>query len=120
MNILSPVLLGVVTGVLSGFFGVGGGVLLVPALVYFYEMTQHQAQGTSLAVLLLPIGLPGVVAYWRAGNVNVSVAMYVVIGFLVGILASSSVANQIPADTLRRGFGILLFLVSLKMVFFTS
>ncbi len=118
MFTLKTVFLGFLAGGLSGFFGIGGGILMVPALVYFYGFTQHLAQGTSLAVMLLPVGLPGVLNYYRDGNVDLRVAACLVAGFLVGVTVSSSLVGQIPADALRRGFGVLLLITSIKMMFF--
>ena len=117
MAIFKLVVLGAITGLFSGFFGVGGGVFLVPSLVFFYGMKQHMAQGTSLAVLLLPIGLPGVIAYYREGHVDFRIAAYVVLGFLLGITVGSSLVSQISGPILKKCFGVFMLGVSLQMIF---
>lgn len=111
------IILGVSAGVLSGMIGVGGGILLVPAFVYFLGMTQHQAQGTTLALFIPPIGILGVYVYYREGNVDLTVAAFVCLGFVFGSLFGAQIANAIDKDLLRRIFGAILLLVSLKMLF---
>src|SRR5713226_7017372 len=76
--------LGVAVGILSGMIGIGGGILIVPALVYFFSMSQHRAQGTSLGTLLLPIGLFAFLDYYRAGNADIKAMLLIALGFAVG------------------------------------
>ena len=109
-------LLGLGAGVLSGLFGVGGGVVMVPAMVLLLRLDQHTANGTSLAALLLPVGLLGVLEYHRRGQVNVSFAVLLGIGLLVGVLLGAKLAGTIPEPTLRRAFGALLLLLSVKFL----
>ena len=111
------VVLGVVAGVLSGVVGIGGGVIIVPALVFFFGMSQHAAQGTSLAVLLPPLGLLAFMQYYRNGHVDVQVAVLVALGFFFGGYAGGAVAQVIPGPLLRKGFAVVLALLSLDMFF---
>ena len=110
------VVAGALTGIIGGLFGVGGGEIFIPLLVYFFGFTQHQAQGTSLAVLLPPIGLLAALRYYRAGYVNFSVAWLLAAGFVVGAYVGAVVATRIDSTLLRRIFGVFLLLVSLHMI----
>ncbi|MBN2201747.1 sulfite exporter TauE/SafE family protein [bacterium] len=106
--IVPYILLGLAAGVASGFLGIGGGLLLVPAMTLIFGFTQHQAQGTSLAVLIPPVGLLAAWTYYRAGHVNVKIAGLICIGFILGALAGSRAAVSVPNDVLRRVFGAFL------------
>ncbi len=108
---------GVLTGIIGGLFGIGGAAVLVPALVLFFGFSQQQAQGTSLMVLLPPIGVLAALQYYRAGFVDIRVALLIAAGFLVGAFAGATVAVRIPGVMLQRGFGVLLVLLGLQMVF---
>ena len=114
---LAFLVLGLFVGTLSGTIGIGGGVLITPALIYIFGFSQHQAQGTTLALLVPPIGLLGALTYYRQGYVDIQVALLVCLGFLVGGLMGAMVAMQVPALLLRRIFGTAMMLVSLKMMF---
>jgi len=110
-------LAGVVVGAASGLVGIGGGVLLIPIFVYGFKMNQHTAQGTSLGALLAPIGLLRFMEYYRAGNVNVKVAVFVALGFALGIYFGGAWAQHLPESTLRRSFAVLLALTAFRMFF---
>ena len=114
---LLAILIGVAAGVLSGLVGLGGGIFIVPALVYIFKMSQHEAQGTSLATLLLPIGLFGFLQYYRSGNVDLRIAALLAGGFAVGIYAGGRWAQGIPDLLLRRMFASILLLVAIRMWF---
>ncbi len=116
-NPMMFVLLGAVAGVLSGLLGIGGAVLVVPALVYMMGWDQHMAQGTSLAMLLPPIGILAAWKYFQAGHVDIKVAGFLCLGFIAGGYVGGVFANQLPADTLRKIFGVALLLISVKMIF---
>src|SRR5579883_513148 len=103
--------LGIVAGVLSGVVGIGGGVLIVPALVYLFHQSQHKAQGTSLGALLAPIGVFAFVAYYRAGNADIKAAVYIAIGFMVGGYFGGLWAQHVSDIVLRRAFGGSLLLL---------
>ncbi len=101
-------LLGLAAGVLVGLMGIGGGVVVVPALVYLLHMDQHLAQGTSLFLLLPPIGIGALYTYWKNQDVNVSAGMACAAGFLVGGYLGGFIAVQIPSNHLRGLFGCFL------------
>jgi uncharacterized membrane protein YfcA len=107
---------GFLTGIIGGLFGVGGGEIFIPVLIYLFGFSQHQAQGTSLAVLLPPIGLLAALRYYRAGHVNFRVAGILALGFFLGASLGALAATRIPADLLRRIFGGFLLLVALHMI----
>ncbi|MDD5583808.1 MAG: sulfite exporter TauE/SafE family protein [Candidatus Omnitrophica bacterium] len=109
--------LGLVAGIASGLLGIGGGLILIPALVYIFGLTQHQAQGTTLALMVPPIGLLAALKYYQAGNVKLGMALFICIGFFVGGLFGAMVVEKIPDIILKRAFGVILFLASLKMIF---
>jgi uncharacterized membrane protein YfcA len=109
--------IGIITGVLSGLIGLGGGIFIVPALVYVFKMSQHEAQGTSLATLLLPIGLFGFWEYYRHGAVDLRIAGLLAFGFAVGAYAGGRWAQAIPDLWLRRIFAATLFIVGFRMWF---
>lgn len=110
------VLLGLVVGMLSGLLGLGGGVFLVPALIFFFHFSPHEAQGTSVAVLIPPIGLLAALEYYRKGYVDVSVVGFICLGFVVGAYAGASVVDRISVPTMRRAFGFFMFFVALQMI----
>jgi uncharacterized membrane protein YfcA len=109
-------LLGLVVGAFSGVVGIGGGVLLVPALIYLFHQNQREAQGTSLGALLAPIGALAFLEYYRAGNVNVKAAIMIALGFLIGGYFGGIFAQHIPASVLRRIFGIVLLVLGADML----
>jgi uncharacterized membrane protein YfcA len=116
MSTIAGLALGVVIGIISGLVGIGGGALLVPALVLFYGMTQHRAQGTSLGALLLPIGIFAFWRYYKDGNVDLRLAILVALGFAVGAWFGGGWAQHISDIALRRGFAILLIVIALRML----
>ena len=116
-NILYYILLGLIAGVLSGLIGIGGGVILVPALVLLFGLSQHQAQGTTLAAMVPPIGLLAAWAYYKHGYVNSKIAIFICLGFFIGGLLGANLAVGLSNRVLERVFGIALLLISLKMIF---
>ena len=115
MSAIIPLVIGLLGGIFSGAFGIGGGTIMVPALVYFLGLTQHQAQGTTLAVLLMPVGLLGVLRYYQAGNVKVNMAILIGLGFILGALLGENFVHGLSESTLKRAFGIFLVIVGIKM-----
>jgi uncharacterized membrane protein YfcA len=109
--------LGLLAGGFSGLFGIGGGVLIVPALVYLFGLSQHQAQGTTLALLVPPIGLLAALTYYKQGYVDVRIAVLLCIGFLLGSLFGARFAVSLSDKVLEKLFGGLMFCISLKMMF---
>ena len=115
--ILVALLLGVVIGGISGLIGVGGGAFLIPALIYFYGMSQLRAQGTSLATLLLPIGIFAFWTYYKAGHVDFKLAMLISVGFAAGGWMGGLWAQHLSDLVLRRSFAALLILLAAKLLF---
>lgn len=111
-------LIGLLAGMLAGLIGVGGGVIVVPALVFFLGFTQKEAQGTSLGLLLLPIGILAALNYYNEGLINVKVVGIMAVGFLLGGFLGSKIALAISEAALRRIFAIVLFYTGLKMLGF--
>ncbi|MBV8487608.1 MAG: sulfite exporter TauE/SafE family protein [Planctomycetaceae bacterium] len=102
------VVIGLIGGFASGLFGVGGGIVIVPALIYWAGFSQHKATGTSLAVLLPPIGLAATIEYYRHGNVDVRAAIILAAMMIVGSWAGAYVANRLPGPYLRLAFGVFV------------
>ena len=113
--IVTILLLGLGVGVLVGLMGIGGGVVLVPALVYLLTMDQHVAQGTSLLILLPPVGLGALREYWRQGNVNLRAGVLCAVGFLVGGYLGGLVAVPLSSHQLKGFFGCFLMLAALLL-----
>ena len=115
-NIILYILLGLAAGILSGLVGIGGGILIVPALVFLFGFSQEQAQGTTLALLVPPIGILAAWTYYTHGFVDVKVAGLIAIGFIVGNLLGARVAIGISNEVLGKTFGAFLILIGLKMI----
>jgi uncharacterized membrane protein YfcA len=115
--ILGGLFLGIVIGAISGLVGIGGGALLIPALIYFYGMTQIKAQGTSLATLLLPIGFFAFWTYYKAGHADLKLALLIAVGFAIGGWVGGAWAQHLPAIVLRRAFAVLLVIIAAKLAF---
>jgi uncharacterized protein len=109
-------LIGLFAGILSGLVGVGGGLIVVPALIFFLGFNQHQAQGTSLGLLLLPVGFLAVLNYYNKGNVDVKVVAIMSIAFIAGGWLGSKLALRLPADTVKKVFAIFLFYTAFKLL----
>ena len=116
-TIIILVIIGLMTGVFGGTFGVGGAVLMIPALVYFLGVDQHTAQGTSLAVMLPPIGLFAAYNYYKAGQVNIWYAVIIAVSFLIGGYFGSKIALNLPEAMMKKIFGIFLLLIALNLIF---
>ena len=110
------VAIGLAAGVLSGVFGIGGGVIIVPALIYLAGFRQHSATGTSLAVLLPPIGLGAMWEYYRHGNVNVRVAMIMAGAVFAGAWVGARVANRLSGPYLRLAFGVFVIVLGVSLI----
>lgn len=117
MILMSYVLVGLIGGILSGAFGIGGGTIMVPLLVFLFGLTQHQAQGTALAVMLPPVFILAVLRYYWAGNVKVQMAVFIALGFVIGALLGAHLVQGIPSLQLKRLFGVFLILIGVKMAF---
>jgi uncharacterized protein len=108
--------LGLLAGVASGMFGIGGGIVIVPILVGLLHFDQKAAVGTSLAARLLPVSAGGVYAYYEAGKLDIGVALFVALGLIVGAFAGAKIALGLPSITIRRLYGVFLFLVALRFI----
>jgi uncharacterized membrane protein YfcA len=109
-------ILGLAAGILSGLLGIGGGILIIPALVFVFGLTQHQAQGTTLALMVPPIGLLAAWTYYKQGQVNLGVAALICLGFFFGGLLGARLAGVISGVLLRRLFGVALLITAVKMI----
>lgn len=109
------IVIGLFAGVLSGLFGIGGGVVIVPALILFAKLPPIAATGTSLAALLLPVGALGAWEYYRKGNLNISAALWVALGLFLGAWVGAKLAHQLSPLQLRRAFAVFLVLVAGKV-----
>jgi uncharacterized membrane protein YfcA len=115
--ILILVVIGIITGVMAGMLGIGGAIIMIPALVFLLGISQQTAQGTSLAVMLPPVGIIAAYNYYKAGHVNIKFAIILAVFFLVGSYFGSKLALTLPQNVLKKIFGILLLLVAAKMLF---
>ncbi|OHD71878.1 MAG: permease [Spirochaetes bacterium RBG_16_49_21] len=111
------VVLGITAGILSGLIGIGGGIIIVPALVFIFGFSQHQAQGTTLALMVPPIGILAAWTYYEQGYVDLRVAALICAGFLAGGYLGAKLATHVSNTVLERIFGIALLVISLKMIF---
>lgn len=118
MNVLVLVAVGLLAGVLSGMFGIGGGVIIVPALIFLVKMKQLEATATSLAALIPPVGLLGAYEYYRTGNIHIGSALILAAGLFVGAYFGARITLNLPADLVRRLYGLFLLAISVKMLFF--
>lgn len=109
---------GVCAGILGGLVGVGGGIIIVPALVYFLGFSQLNAQGTSLALIMFPVGILGVMQYYKQGYVDFHSVLYLAIGFVAGSLIGSKISLSLPQETVKKIFAILMIIIAIKMLFF--
>ena len=119
-TILGLLILGLAAGIMSSMVGIGGGVVIVPALVIMFSISQKMAQGTSLVMLLPPIGILAVINYYKAGYVDFKIAGVLIVAFVIGSYFGSKVALNLQESTLKRIFGAFLMLLAVKYLFFTK
>lgn len=117
MQTLGLLVTGLLAGVMSGLLGIGGATIVIPILVIIYGVNQHLAQGTTLAMMVPPIGLLAAWHYWKHGNVNIGWAALLVVGFFIGGLIGAYFAHLLPDLHLRKIFGIFLLLIAIRLVF---
>lgn len=117
MNYFQFLILGIIAGILGGVLGIGGGTIIIPYLVYVSCFSQHQAQGISLAVSALPVGILAALKYYKEGNLNVRIGLLVSLGFFIGGYLGALIAHRISDVILKKIFGIYLLLISIKMIF---
>lgn len=118
--ILLLLLVGLVAGMLSGMVGVGGGIIIVPCLVFFLGFSQKMAQGTSLGILLLPIGILGAMQYYKQGYIDFKVIATISAAFIFGSYFGSKIALSLSQENIKRVFAIVMMLVAVKMLFFDT
>ena len=119
-TILLLLMIGLLAGFLSGLIGIGGGVFIVPALVLFLGFSQKLAQGTSLGILLLPVGILAVLQYYKQGYLNVNYVIIISIAFVIGGLLGSKLALSVSDARMKKVFAVILMLIAIKMLFFDN
>jgi uncharacterized membrane protein YfcA len=117
-NLFILVLIGLLAGWLSGLVGIGGGIIIVPALVFFLGYSIRDAQGTSISALIPPVGLVAAYYYYKNGNVNVPAALIISSGFIFGGIIGAKTSYSIRKDVLEKIFGIILITIAVKIFFF--
>lgn len=117
-TVILIILIGLAAGILSGLVGVGGGIIIVPALIYILGFSQHQAMGTSLGILLLPAGILAVLNFYKKGYVDIKVVIILFVGFLIGGYLGSKLSLGLPDTTLKKIFAVVLICIAGKMLFF--
>ena len=111
------ILLGLLAGSLSGLIGIGGGVIVVPSLIFLFGFSQQEAQGTTLGLLVPPIGILAALTYYQQGYVNLKVAALICVGFFVGGLLGAKLAVSLSTEVLKKVFGLVLLFIGAKMIF---
>jgi uncharacterized membrane protein YfcA len=118
MNVIFILLIiGILAGFASGLVGIGGGIIIVPALVFYLGLTQHEAQGVSIGMLLLPVGFMAAINYYKAGDFDMTKSLIIGISFVAGAYFGSKVSLNIDEGLMKKIFGVIIFLISLKMIF---
>lgn len=116
-TVVMLIIIGLFAGVFSGMIGLGGGLVIIPALVFLLHLDQHTAQGTSLAIMLPPIGLMAAINYYKAGALNIKYAAIIALAFFIGGWFGSKLALSISEDVLRKVFAISLLVVAVRLLF---
>lgn len=116
-HLIILIIVGILSGLLAGIFGVGGAIIVIPALVFILSLSQHDAQGTSLAFMLPPVGILATWNYWKEGHVNWKIALVLSLTFVVGSYLGSHFSVNMSDKLLRRLFGVLMIIVAIKMIF---
>lgn len=115
-NIVLYIVLGLVAGALSGLLGIGGGIIIVPTLILLFGLTQQQAQGTTLALMIPPIGILAAWVYYQQGYVDLKIAAFVCLGFLIGGFFGAKLATGLSTAVLQKVFGVALLLTAIYMI----
>ena len=110
------ILLGLVAGIFSGFFGIGGATILIPALIFFFGLSQHQAQGTTLAIMVPPIGLLAAMRYYYSGHIKLGMAAFICAGFFIGGLIGAHFVQNVSDPLLKKMFGVFLLFIAIRMI----
>ena len=119
-TVLILLAIGLFSGMLGGMVGIGGGIVIVPALIYFLGFSQLNAQGTSLALIMFPVGVLGVINYYKQGHIDFNIVFILAIGFVVGSFLGSKFAMNIPQAFVKKSFAMLMIIIAMKMLFFDN
>jgi uncharacterized membrane protein YfcA len=119
-TVLILLAIGLFSGMLGGMVGIGGGIVIVPALIYFLGFSQLNAQGTSLALIMFPVGVLGVINYYKQGHIDFNIVFILAIGFVVGSFLGSKFAMNIPQAFVKKSFAMLMIVIAMKMLFFDN
>jgi uncharacterized protein len=117
MQIFGLLATGLLAGTMSGLLGIGGATIVIPILIIVYGLNQHLAQGTTLAMMVPPIGLLAAWHYWKNGNVNIGWTVFLCIGFFIGGLIGAHFAHLLPEPLLRKIFGIFILIIAIRLIF---
>lgn len=117
-HLIIVALIGIAAGILSGLLGLGGAIIIIPALVFFMGFSQQTAQGTALLMMVLPVGALAAYEYYKEGYVEIKPALLMAIFFFIGGYLGAKFATQIPQDTLKKLFAVMLIILAIKMLFF--
>jgi len=115
-TIILLIVIGLAAGILSGMVGVGGGIIIVPALIFFLGFSQHEAQGTSLGLLLLPVGILAVINYYNKGYIDIKVVFIMSVAFVLGGWLGSKMSLSLPQETVKKIFAVVLLYTAVKML----
>ncbi len=116
MEIVILLLIGLIAGFVGGTLGIGGGIIIIPALVFILGYSQHMAQGTSLAMMIPPIGILAAINYYKSGFINMKAAMILVVAFVIGSYFGSLISVNIEGKTLQKVFGFIMLVVAIKLL----
>lgn len=116
VNFICLALIGMVAGILSGLFGIGGGIIIIPALLFIMNFSQLKAQGTSLAVLLPPVGLLAFLEYYKKGNVDIFAGIVICAFLFIGAKFGAQIASHLPVDLLRKFFAVFIIIIGFRML----
>lgn len=114
--IIGFIILGLIAGMLSGVIGIGGGIIIIPALVFIFGLSQQMAQGTTLALLVPPVGIFAAWAYYKQGYVDMKIALLICIGFMIGGFIGGQIATELPTKVIAKIFGGALVLIGIRML----
>ncbi|MPM39274.1 hypothetical protein SDC9_85907 [bioreactor metagenome] len=117
LNFLVYVFIGAAAGTLSGLFGIGGGIIIIPMLVLLQNFPQLKAQGTSLVAMLPPVGILAFMKYYKNGNVDVAAGVIICVAMLIFAQFGAMLANHLPVDVMKKAFGVFIILVGIKTIF---
>jgi len=119
-TVLILLAIGLFSGMLGGMVGIGGGIVIVPALIYFLGFSQLNAQGTSLALIMFPVGVLGVINYYKQGHIDFNIVFILAVGFVIGSFLGSKFAMNIPQAFVKKSFAMLMIVIAMKMLFFDN